>query len=129
MYHFINISDGGDAKPSDHERRTLIRRHVMKQDGKKRKRKEKNPRINHEFRPVNLGLPATASSSNHTIGLSMAGNTSGPHQKVQFWPQMGSLLPYISYREPGFGRRNPFESYPVPMTSRMHAIVDCGKYT
>ena len=124
MYHFITINHGRDAKPMDPIKRSIIRKQAMRKVAKSRERKKPNPQFPLEFR-LSGALPA---SPNNIISSAM-GMQMPSRQDVRPGSLNGfAAAPHFSYLEPGFGRRNPFESYPVPMTFKMHEIIDLGRW-
>lgn len=51
-YQFIHIKDGLVAKPKDHDTRNLIRKHVMRDIGKARRRSKRNPQFELDVQPL-----------------------------------------------------------------------------
>ena len=96
MFSFIHILSSDDVKPSDDRRRDVIRRAAMTHVGRARRAKTDRGNRPKPRRPTCDLIEAT--------------------------PIVNSL-PEICWSDPGTGRRDPFLRYPLPMSTRMHEIV------
>lgn len=100
MYPFIRIYGTDDVKPSDNKRRKIIREAATRHGGQSRSsRRHINQRVPRN--PIFELEISTEPASSATI-----------------------IPPIILPLDPGAGRHDPFVRYPVPMSIRMHEIID-----
>lgn len=133
-FHWILIKDGRNANAHDPQTRSRIKAQAMRNTANARRKLARNPQFKIDFidpnrtqlpvvgvdyRRSELGTATWHSPLTHKANSEASTRHSSLQNKGVHRLVLGA--------DPGAGRKDPFTSYPVYMTDRMHAMMEYGE--